>query len=55
MPKYVTTKEGIPVRVTDIKLEDPFQIWLKEIAKSVNIKKLMPERILKSGNATIVF
>ena len=58
MPKYVTTREGVPVRVTDNgenPLFDPFKVWLKEVADSINVKKLMPDRILKSGNATIVF
>ena len=58
MPKYKITKKGVPVRVTDeihIDFEDPFQLFLKNMAKQINVKKLLPVKILKSGNATIVF
>lgn len=58
MVEQTITKAGKSVRVTDngiIHWEDPFQQYLKEISKSINIKRLTPERILKSGTATIVF
>lgn len=58
MVEQTITKAGKSVRVTDNGIthwEDPFQRYLKEISKSINIKRLTPERILKSGTATIVF
>lgn len=59
MSEYILTKYGKPVTLMGeelkIQIEDPFQLWLKEISKSINVKKLSPERILKSGTATIVF
>jgi len=58
MPKYKITKKSVPVRATDeihFDFEDPFQLFLKNIAKEINVKKLLPVKILKSGNATIVF
>lgn len=59
MSEYILTKYGKPVTLMGeelkIQMEDPLQLWLKEISKSINVKKLSPERILKSGTATIVF
>ena len=59
MSEYILTKYGKPVTLMGeelkIQMEDPFQLWLKGISKSINVKKLSPERILKSGTATIVF
>ena len=58
MVEQTNTKAGKSVRVTDngiIHWKDPFQLYLKEISESINIKRLTPERILKSGTATIVF
>lgn len=58
MVEQTITKAEKSVRVTDNGIthwEDPFQRYLKEISKSINIKRFTPERILKSGTATIVF
>lgn len=59
MSEQTIIKVGKPVTIDkeDItsSTEDPFQIWLKEFTKMFNIKRLAPERILKSCTATIVF
>ena len=59
MSEYILTKYGKPVTLMGeelkIHMEDPIQQWLKAASKSINVKKLTPERIIKSGTATIVF
>ena len=64
MSKKILTHQGKPIgepvemtdkSFTQIYLEDPFQHWLKQMNTRIAGITLLPDRILKSGNYTIVF